>query len=157
MRISRPRAVFVLLLLLAGCAAPGPRFGTVAAGIPPVPPGQVRIFLYRWLEPYETVAPTAASLNGVTVGYIEPGAVVYRDVPPGTYTIAVKSEGIYPDQFKSVALRPGEIAFARVESIRSWQTCGFDHAQGCGDTFVVNVVDPAVAHAEMQNLRLTPG
>src|SRR6202041_1953290 len=105
---------------VAGCVAPGPRFANVAATIPPVPPGAARIFFYRLLEPYETLAYTTAYLNGNPVGTAEPGAVLYRDVAPGQYLISVKSEGLYKDQFKSVVLRPGDVAYAQIESLRNW-------------------------------------
>ena len=44
-RCSRAATLLILLLLLAraGCAPPGPPFASVAAGIPPVPPGMARV------------------------------------------------------------------------------------------------------------------
>jgi hypothetical protein len=149
------RGIFVLVLLLVGCVAPEPRFASVAGAVPPVPPGAARIFFYRWLEPYETLAPTAAYLNGVPVGVTQPGAVLYRDVAPGQYAIVVESEGIYPNQFKSVLLRSGDVAYVRIESLRSWSLCR--RSQGCWDTFSVRIMDPTQAQAEMQNLRLIRG
>ena len=55
----------------------------------------------------------------------------------------------------------GETAYVRIESLRSWcndsggGTGGT--SGGCYDTFVVNIVDPAVARAEMRNLWFIPG
>ncbi|HXQ52766.1 MAG TPA: hypothetical protein VN802_16855 [Stellaceae bacterium] len=156
------RAFLVLVLILAGCVAPGPPFASVASTIPPPPPGSARIFLYRWLEPYETVAMTTAYFNGSAVGVTETGTVLYRDVAPGRYTISVWSEGVYPDQFKTVTVGPGQVVYARIESLSSWSVCGgFDvsmgGAAGCWDTFVVNIMDPAVALSEMQSLRFIRG
>jgi hypothetical protein len=120
-----------------------------------VPPGAARVFFYRWLEPYESNAAQLAYLNGSPIGVTEAGAVLYRDVAPGQYTIAVQSEGIYPDQYKTVVLRPGEVAYARIESIQSWNACR--RTESCGNTFVVEVVNPVVARAEMQDLRFLGG
>ena len=162
-----PRRAFLLLpLALAACARPGQPFASVAATIPPVPQGMARVFFYRWLEPYETVAPTTAYLNGKPVGVLEVGAIIYRDVAPGQYLISVRSDEPYPDQFKTVVLKPGEVVYARVESLKSWSTCGGSgggsdggggSASGCRDTFVVVIMDPALARAEIGGLLFTQG
>jgi hypothetical protein len=153
-----------VLLALFGCAPPGPPFASIAATIPPTQPGTARVFFYRWLEPYETLAPSVAFLNGQPIGVTEPGAVLYRDVAPGQYTISVQSEDAFPNQFKTVVLRPGEIAYVRVESLQSWSTCGGGGGDlggggtsGCRTTFVVQLVDPTVAQSEMHDLRFIRG
>ncbi|MGH7088130.1 MAG: hypothetical protein ACREFQ_04455 [Stellaceae bacterium] len=161
------RAVCLLVLLaLAACAPAGPPYATVAGNLPPIPAGTARIFFYRWLEPYETLAPTQAYLNGREVGVTEPGAVFYRDVPPGEYTVAVRSDEPYPNQFKTVVLKPRDIAYARIESLKSWSSCGGGgggddggggSVTGCRDTFVVVMVSPRVAQYEMSNLTFIRG
>lgn len=161
-RVARA-AILLLALALGACAAGGPTFGSAAATIPPLPPGEARIFFYRWLEPYETLTPTTAYLNGNPVGVTEPGAVLYRDVPPGKYLVSVFSEGIYPNQFKTIELRAGEVAYARVESLSSWVPCGTGGGklgaatEGCDSTFVVQFIDPVEATYEMNGLRLIAG
>ena len=159
------RAALLLLLLgIVGCAPPGPPFASVASTIPPAPNGMARIFFYRWLEPYETLAPTTASLNGKPIAVTETGAVLYRDVAPGQYTISIQSQGVYPNQFKTITLQPGDVAYARIESLRSWSPCGGGSEsgggggdEGCWDTFVVQIMDPAVAQYEMRDLRFIRG
>jgi len=155
---------FLALVLLApgGCAPAGPPFASAAATLTPLPQGEARIYFYRWLEPYETVAPSTVMLNGAPVGVSETGAVLYRDVAPGQYTISVFSRGIYPDQFKTVTLTAGESAYVRIESLRDWcndSGGGLDGGTsgGCYDTFVVEIIDPAVALGEMRDLRLIRG
>jgi hypothetical protein len=161
MRTAMKLMVLLLLIAIGGCAPPGPPFASVAGALPPVPPGMARIFIYRSLEPYETLAQTTAYLNDAAVGVTEPGAVLYRDVAPGQYTIAVKSIGVYPDQFKTVTVEPGQVLYARVDSLRNWSTCGSGGAEGgsggCWDTFVVELVDPRIAQYEMRSLRFIPG
>jgi hypothetical protein len=156
---SRVRSLLLLLALasaLLGCAE-GPRFAQVAATVPPVPAGAARIFFYRWLEPYETLSWTPVYLNGATVAVSQPGTVLYRDVPPGTYAIAVRSEGVYPGQFKTVAVGPGQVLYVRIESLSSWYSGGGPLRDWQHDTFVVNLVDPETAGRETQDLRYIPG
>jgi hypothetical protein len=155
-------ALALMLVALASCAPSGPEFASVAATVAPVPSGEARVYFYRWLEPYETVAESAVMLNGARVGVSQTGAVLYRDVAPGQYTISVQSGGTYPNQFKTVTLTPGETAYVRIESLRAWcndSGGGLDGggSSGCYDTFVVNLIDPAVARSEMQNLRFIKG
>jgi hypothetical protein len=152
----------LLAMALGGCAPEAPRFASVAASLPAAPAGNARIFIYRWLEPYETVAPSVAYLNGQPTGVTETGAVLYRDVAPGRYLIAVGSPGIYPDQFKMVTVTAGETVYARVESFRSWSGCGGGGEKGgsgsaCWDTFAVQIMDPAAAQAELGDLRFIHG
>jgi hypothetical protein len=153
------RCLFLALALaVTGCVAspPSPSFSSVAARLPPVPPGEARIFFYRWLEPYETLSWTPVFLNNQEVGVSQPGAVLYRDVPPGQYTIKVRSEGPFPFQFKTVTVSPGQVIYARIESLKSWSPCE-KFGDRCGDTFSVRIVNPTEAQAEMQNLRFITG
>jgi hypothetical protein len=155
-------AALLLVVALGACAGSAPPFASVAGALAPVPPGQARLFVYRWLEPYETVAPSVAYLNGRAIGVTETGAVLYRDVAPGRYTISVESTGTYPDQFKTVVLAAGDVSYVRVESLRSWSGCGGagesgGGGQACSETFVVRIVDPASARSELHDLRLIPG
>jgi hypothetical protein len=153
-----------LVIVVGGCVAPGPPFARIAATIPPVPRNMARIYFYRWLEPYETTDPTIAYLNGRPVGVTETGAVFYRDVAPGQYTISVQSDEIYPYQFKTVVLTPGEVAYARIESLRTWSSCGGGGdgdsgggVIGCLNTFVVRLIDPVLARGEMADLQFIQG
>lgn len=147
----------VLVLAVTGCVgSSAPSFSSVAAQLPPVPAGEARIFFYRWLEPYETLSWTPVYLNNQEVGVSQPGAVLYRDVPPGQYTIKVRSEGPFPNQFKTVTVAAGQVIYARIESLKSWSPCT-KFGDRCGDTFVVEIINPPEARNEMQTLRLISG
>ena len=150
------------LLALGACAPAGPPFATVAATLPPVPPGEARVYFYRWLEPYETTAESTVILNGVPAGISQTGAAFYRDVAPGRYTISLTSRGVYPNQFKTVELAAGQTAYARIESFRAWCNdsgggLNGGSSAGCYDTFVVELIDPAVALGEMRDLSFIRG
>ncbi|SRR5579883_333487 len=142
--------LFGLSLLLSACAG-GPPLAAVA--VPPVPAGQARIFFYREFLVSESLARPWIYLNGVPTAMSEPGGVSYRGVPPGTYRITVDSEGIYPDQFKTVVLQPGQTLFVKIVSLASWdEGWNWQH-----DTFVVALVSSAQAWAEMSTMRYVSG
>jgi len=149
------RLAFALVLLLGACTgAAGPRFPEVAATVPPVPPDQGRVYFYRDYEPYESLSRPPLYLNGATVGTSIPGGVFYRDVPPGTYEIKVLSLGLYPNQFKTVSVRPGDTYYAKIESLRAWSgNDNGDLSSFVSDTFVVVLIDPDQARNELNLMR----
>jgi hypothetical protein len=155
MRKTVAGLVMLLFVALVGCAAEGPNFA--AATLPPLPPGQARIFFYRWNEPYEALSMSKVYLNGDEIAVSQIGAVLYRDVAPGPYYVSVQSQGTYPDQFKTVVIGAGQTFYIRIESISSYKSpCGY--LGNCEvDTFVVSPVDPTTAAREMYALKLIPG
>ncbi len=146
MRSVLNRLVPLVALAAAGCASP-PTFDQVSATLPPIPAGEARIFVYRDYEPYQSLAWVPVFFNGATIGAVGPGHVLKRDVAPGTYKIEAKSEGLWPDQAKTVRVAAGDFVFAKIESFN-----GLDDSGG-GDelqaTFVVVLVDPLVARREI--------
>jgi hypothetical protein len=146
--------VAVLFLVLTACGPQQPFFPQVAATIPPPPPNQARIYFYRDYEPYESLSRPPLYLNGQTVGVSIPGGVFYRDIPPGTYEIKVLSLGLYENQFKTVALRPGDTFYAKIESLRSWSgSDNGDLSSFVSDTFVVVLISPDQARTELDLMR----
>ncbi len=149
MRAIVRRLFLVLALAAAGCAEP-PTFDQVAGSLPPIPPGAARIFVYRGYEPYQSLSWVPVFFNGYNVGAVGPGHVIMRDVPAGTYDIAVASQGLYPNQDKVVALAPGQVAYAKIGSFQ-----GLDPTADRPvplTTFVVTLVDPAIARQEIGHL-----
>jgi hypothetical protein len=137
-------AVIGIVSACVGGGAPeGPTFAEVAAQLPPVPPDRARIFFYRDYEPYESLGRPYVLLNGEVAGISEPGGVVYRDVPPGRYVASVKSNTFYPDKDKALDLGPGQTAYVKVASIRSYNS---------GD----NTYDPAQAQRDIASKRYFP-
>jgi hypothetical protein len=136
---------------LGGCAATGPE-GTGAAAAP-LAAEKARVYVYRELNPYDSPTWTAVSLNREKIGDSSPGRVFYRDVTPGTYEIEVRSDYLYPNQFKTVTLAPGGTVYAKIQEARSWGKS----FEGGGTTFVVTIMDPAVGHREIGTLRPAAG
>jgi hypothetical protein len=156
MALTLRRIVLLLVLTLTACAAPGPPYASVEGTLRPVPPGAARIFFYRNLEPYETTAQTTLYLNNQPVAESQTGSVLYRNVEPGQYVIRARSYSRFPNDTKTVALRPGQVIYVRIDSLKSWTTCAYADS-GCFETFVVNLVDPRAAEYEMRDLRMIPG
>lgn len=153
MRIARP-LFFVLGLILAGCIAQNPTlpvFATAERTLPPPAPGTARLFFYRLLEPYEHTLGITVLLNEKPAGFARNGAVLYRDVPAGSYFVSVDSYNPYPNQFKTVQVAAGQTWYFRIESFSGWSCL----KSGCrGDTFVVAIIPPTQARAEIAPLGL---
>ena len=148
------RAVLAgLVLLLAGCVTPpGP---LLSGPLPPAPPGTARIVFYRDLDYYATRSMPTVYLNNQPAGISENGALFYRDVPPGEYAISVAPSLPYPNQFKSVVLRPGDVFYAQIAPLPLTGGRFNVNARDYGDTFIVTLRDPATAAYETQGLRVS--
>jgi hypothetical protein len=159
MHMTRIARRFILIAALALSACVGAYDGTPKfageATLPPLAPGLSRLFFYRPLEYYDVELGTTAYLNRQPVGFLRTGSILYRDMPPGSYFVSVLSRGAYPDQFKTVQIGAGQVWYFRIESLQSWSGC-FGGADGCrGDTFTVNVMDPAIARLQTTGLALS--
>ena len=148
------RAVLAgLVLLLAGCVAPpGP---LLSGPLPPAPPGTARIVVYRDLDYYATRSMPTVYLNNQPAGISENGALFYRDVAPGEYAISVAPSLPYPNQFKSVVVRPGDVFYAEIAPLPLTGGRFNVNARDYGDTFIVTLRDPATAAYETQGLRVS--
>jgi len=138
-----------LLSLLACSATP---LEPVLASPPPA--DKARLYIYRDATAYGSQLWTPVSLDRARVGDTAPGTVLYRDVAPGTYEVEVRSDKLYPDQFKTVRLAPGSTTFVKIQEQPLWGASGFSRQ---GTTFVVAIIDPAIGTAEISRLRLVPG
>ena len=149
------RGLFLLLVFaLAACAGQAPTFDDVAASQPPAPADTARIFLYRDFEPYQSLTWVPVFLNGKVVGAVGPGHVIMRDEPPGTYRIEAKSDGLWPDQVKTVAVAAGETVYAKISSFKNLDPT-VDGMGATITTFVVTLVDPATGRREIGKLWYT--
>jgi hypothetical protein len=144
-RRALPTAIGVaVLMILSACAGGGgpggPTLAEVATQLPPVQPDRARFFFYRDYEPYESLGRPYVTLNSDIAGISEPGGVFYRDMPAGTYLVAVRSNTFYPDKDKTVTAAPGQTIYVKVESLRSYNSGDNFYDP---DTFAVVIVDPA--------------
>jgi hypothetical protein len=136
----------VVLLATAGWAWPPP---TASVAVPPVPPGAARVWFYRDLEPYETLARPFIRMNEGVVGISEPGGTFYRDVAPGHYHVSVDSYLTDFNQTRDVDLTLGQQVYFKV--LPSRVICGGGGRGGDGDcmrnNFYVWTIPPEVAQA----------
>jgi hypothetical protein len=157
MRWSTRCILVIAALLLVGCVTENPdlpRFNVAAASLSPLSPGTTRFFFYRLLDPNDPSLGTTVYLNDKDVGFSRTGTVFYRDVPPGPYSVTVLSRGQYPNQFKNVVAQASQNWYVRITTPAPSWSCD---PPGCrGDAFVVQVVDPRTAEAEMAPLALAP-
>ncbi len=147
-------AAVTLLPACAGGGQPaGPTFAEVAAQVSPLPSDRARLFFYRDYEPYESMGRPYVTLNGEVAGISEPGGVFYRDVAPGRYLVAVRSNTFYPGQDKILDLAAGQVAYVKVGSIRSYNSGDNFYDP---DTFAVVVIDPADGQRDIASKRYFP-
>jgi len=147
---------WLLLVAVAGCAGPtGPLFPDAVSKISPPADGMARIYFYREYEPYESLTQAYLYLNGQRVAVSVPGGVSYRDVAPATYAISAWTQGDFPNASKTIAARAGDIVYAKIESLRAWQSGGGDPSYE-RDTFIVTLVDPAQAHRDLARMHYVP-
>ena len=118
------------------------------ASIPPIPPGQARVWFYREFIPSESLNMTAVSMNNAYVGYSRLGSAFYRDVPPGQYNIAVATWGVDINQSANVGLAAGQEAFVKIESLRNRSSSGERNSYE-RDTFYARLIPPQIAHADL--------
>jgi hypothetical protein len=140
-------------LTLAACQGRVTEPALASAGVAPPAPGLARIYFYRDWEPYESLSRPLIYLNDAAADISEPGGISFRDVPPGEYHVSVDSQGVYPHQFKTLVLRPGDIRYAKIESLRNWYRGPFWYR----DTFVVELIPERQAQSEIADKRYIPG
>jgi len=148
----RPIVVGVLSLTAAACTQL-PQ--TASLTIPPIPPGEARVWFYRDGGPYDGVGTPYLRMNEAIVGVSEPGGASYRDVPAGLYHITVDSYGKDFDQDKNVQLAAGQELYVKIVSLRNWITGGGGGGDMGGggdyarDTFYVWLISPEIARADV--------
>jgi hypothetical protein len=144
------RLAMCLLLMSASCSQLPP---TRSVAIPLVPAGESRIWLYRNEGPYESHQTPYFRLNGQLVGVSEPNAALYRDVPPGHYTVSVDSYGVpYPNQFANFDIRAGQETFIKVVSMRERVGGGGDSGFSLRAIFYTWLIPADAARPEVSGI-----
>jgi hypothetical protein len=148
-RYSR-RGAMSLLFLIAGCSQL-PSTGSVT--IPPVAAGESRIWLYRNEGLHESHETPYFRLNEQPVGISEPNAALYRDVPPGHYSVSVDSYGVpYPNQFANFDIRAGQEIFIKVVSMRERVGGGGDSGLGLRAIFYTWLIPADAARGQISSI-----
>ena len=143
----------VLLLAATACVQSPPPIASVA--IPPIPAGNARVWFYRPIDAYDSMATPYIRMNDAIVATSMPNGASYRDVPAGPYHITVDSYGKDFNQDKNVQLAAGQELFVEIVSLRSWVPVGTagDASGGGGDygrnTFYVWLIPAETARGEV--------
>jgi len=145
----------ILLLAATGCVQSPPPTASVA--IPPIPAGDARVWFYRPIDAYDSMATPYIRMNDAIVAVSMPEGASYRDVPPGPYHITVDSYGKDFNQDKNVQLAAGQELYVKVVSLRAWvdttNGSGGDGSGGGGDngrnTFYVWLIPAETARSDV--------
>jgi len=152
-RRARAGAV-VLLLATAACVQAPPPVASVT--IPPIPAGEARVWFYRPIDAYDSMATPYIRMNDAIVAISQPEGASYRDVTPGPYHITVDSYGKDFNQDKNVQLAAGQELYVKIVSLRAWvsTTNGGGDGGGAGgdygrNTFYVWLIPAETARSDV--------
>ena len=99
-------------LVLAGCAASGPKFAQQEASTPKVGADKGRIYFYRTDSMMGGALRPQVMLDGASVGKSQPGGYFYVDAAPGSHEAVTSTEATNKVSF---ALDKGEIKYVRTK------------------------------------------
>jgi len=140
---GRPHTFAAILLLATTACVASP------------PPIAARVWFYRPIDAYDSMATPYIRMNDAIVATSMPNGASYRDVPAGPYHITVDSYGKDFNQDKNVQLAAGQELYVEIVSLRSWVPVGTagDASGGGGDygrnTFYVWLIPAETARGEV--------
>ena len=82
----------IVVLMLQGCAATGPRPSELPAAANAVPPGYGRLVFYRAAGFAGSAVQPDIKVDGQVVGQSRPGGFFHVDVGPGRHVVEVSTE-----------------------------------------------------------------
>ena len=145
------------LVLAAAVNADAQQPTTSSVVIPPIPPGQARIWVYQGSQPaspFNYPNMQAITLNGANVGFVTQGGAFYRDVPPGHYVIAAPSfTDLDASQKANVDLAAGQQAYLKLDSIW-WPNGG---GENMVPEFYVRLMPPQTGYTSVAQLAFLGG
>jgi hypothetical protein len=154
-RLSSFAAAALVLFTVVNADAQQPK--TNSAHIPPIPPGQARIWIYQGsqpTDPFNYFQMQGITLNGVNVGYVTQGGTFYRDVRPGHYVIAAPSfTDLDASQKGNVDLAAGQQAYLKLDSIW-WPNGG---GENMVPEFYVRLMPPQTGSTSVAQLAFLGG
>jgi len=152
--LSFAAAAFVLFAVVNADAQPP---ATSSVVIPPIPPGQARIWIYSGSQPtspFNYPHMEAVTLNGAKVGYEQLGAGFYRNVAPGHYVIGAPSFlALDPSQSATVDLAAGQEAYLKLDAL-GWPNGG---GENMVVEYYVRLMPPQIARTAIAQLAFLSG
>jgi hypothetical protein len=150
-RVRGAVAVALMVLVTGACVA---QPLAPAPGVPPLAPGQARVWFYRVFFPEDSGGMPPVAINGSTVGYARAGFSFYRDVAAGSYNVTVQSAGLDVDQSKYITLAPGAEAYLAIQSDPTWAS---PRPGTRVATYYVDIEPPNIAAIHFVQARLGTG
>lgn len=148
---------FLVLAVAGGCANMAPPATPVP--IPPPPPGMAQIIVYRDVGYYGPFDVLRVDFNRQPIATLPRGDVFYRNLAPGNYTITFGPTRPDRDQFKTVALGAGQVAYVKIAALPV-RGCNW-FGPGVGDCdingYTTMIMDPGLAQQEMRGMQLIAG
>jgi len=149
-RCTAPLRIGVLLLALAGCAAPETRTASPAP-VPALQPKMARVWVLR--QPNAPGGNVAAAdpmvyANGAALGQSPQGTVFFHDFQPGTYRFTMQPYGTPANLVDTLQLAPGMQAYLQIQAVPNWDmgsTAG-------GASFAVPTMSPQEAQADLPTM-----
>jgi hypothetical protein len=133
----------LLVFAISGCA----QLPTVgAAGVPPIPLQQARIWVYRDVESSVSPRVPLVRLNGTIAGAAYQGGAFYRDVSPGPYHVTVDSIGVDVNQSSDVNPTADQEAYIKILQLDNWDETPFEPTF---PTFYAWLVRPDIGRYEV--------
>lgn len=153
----RQTVSLLLLALTLGCATEGLRATPVP--IPPPLQGMGQIVVYRDVGYYGPMDVLRVAFNQQPAGTLPRGDVFYRNVAPGSYTISFGPTRPDPNQFKTITLASGQVAYVKIAALPvrpcNWLGAGIGDCDINGYTTML--MDPGLAEQEMRGMQLIAG
>src|SRR5215472_4738852 len=147
---SAPVAVWLGLLLLAGCAAQATRTAPQAT-VPALQPNMARVWVLR--QPNALGGNVAAAdpmvyANGAALGQSAQGTAFFHDFQPGTYRFTVQPYGTPANLVDTLQLAPGMQSYLQVQAVPNWEM----GATGGGASFAVLTMSPQEGQSYLQTM-----
>ena len=141
-----------LVFSVWGCAQPAV---TSSVAVPPIPPSEARLWIYRGNEPYAGRGLPAVDANGRYIGAAELGGTFYRNLPPGQYLVTVETTGVDFSQSALINLAAGQDAYVKILSSPNWVSGGLSDYER--PTFYAWLIPNQVARNEVAPLAFFGG
>jgi hypothetical protein len=145
----RPIISGIVLSAAAACSQLPP---TASVAVPPIPPGEARVWFYRDGGPYDGAGTPYLRMNDAVVGISQPGSASYHDVQAGSYHITVDSYGKDFNQDQNVEIASGQEFYFKIVSLQDWVGGGGGTGVGGGyarPTFYVWLIPTEVGAGDV--------
>ena len=85
--------------------------------VPPIPPGDARVWFYRDAGTYDSQQLPSIEMNGTIVGVSQPVGSFYFNVKPGFYHVTVQQYLSNPEEDANINLVPGQQVYLKIVSL----------------------------------------